>query len=109
MKINAADCAELKVFFQKYLLAIRDIVEAYTYCEGMPCEYSDAAYLKKLRADYTAKGLSETRYLWDMYWIAYKLSGNESRVWALRVYDYCNDEHITTALRAVVKELSEPV
>jgi hypothetical protein len=52
------------------------------------------------RATYKAGGLSDRRYRWDLSYAA-GLSG-----WiASTVYQYANDEHIDTALRAIVAPL----
>ena len=52
------------------------------------------------RATYKAQGMSDRRYRWDL---SYK--AGLSAWMASTVYQYANDEHIDTALRAIVAPL----
>ncbi len=53
-------------------------------------------------ATYEAQGLTAKRFRWDLFWTA-KLSQWVSD----NVYKYANDEHLDTALKAIVKELEK--
>ena len=57
-----------------------------------------------LHMDYIEQGLSEIRFRWDLWWIS---SGNRSTDFIYELYDYLNDTHIDTALKRIVKELTE--
>ena len=54
-------------------------------------------------ATYAAKGLTEKRYRWDLLY-ACKIDGRSGNLWICDLYSYLNDDHIDTALRAVVKK-----
>ena len=63
--------------------------------------YMRAAILNNSHAptlpSYTARGLSEKRWRWDMLWAA-KISP-----WiGANIYPYANDDHIDTALRSIL-------
>lgn len=79
--------------------ALRDMVEAHLKRHKVN--------LRRVREDYDQAGLSETRFVFDMF---YAVPGAERRDWFDRgIYDYLNDDHIRTALRRVVQELSPQV
>jgi len=42
----------------------------------------------------------ETRFIWDIYWA---IPDDFRKVWNGDVHEYCNDDHIHTALRKAVK------
>jgi hypothetical protein len=44
------------------------------------------------------------RYRWDLLWAADRA---KTSLWTARVYDYANDAHIDTALRALVAPLAQ--
>lgn len=54
------------------------------------------------RSRYAAAGCSDTRYQWDLI----RVSGLMPFV-CDTLYKYCNDVHIATALRSLVRPLSE--
>jgi len=62
---------------------------------------------KKVRADYKKSGLSDVRFSWDLMHFAgvdvCKLKSTMGP--ATNLYDYLNDSHINTALKAIVKNL----
>lgn len=56
--------------------------------------------LKHLKEEYNRRELSETRFLWDLFW-----RSNWSTNYR-EYYNLYNDTHIETAIRKAVKELS---
>ena len=65
-------------------------------------EYMKSAILGNAKAptlpDYLAKGLTEKRWRWDLFYMA-----NLSRWVCDNVYSYANDDHIDTALRNILR------
>lgn len=58
-----------------------------------------AAYKEALKTDTRVKDIN-VRFRWDLFHAA-KLSTYASK----ELYSYCNDNHIDTALKAIMKEL----
>lgn len=56
------------------------------------------------RVEYKERGLTETRYLWDCFWAANKLHRVAVSELMHEIYKYMNDDHLTSALRALDKE-----
>lgn len=58
---------------------------------------------------YAEKGLSETRLVWDIYHHTTDTAQREGRVedylFLRSLYDYLNDNHLTTALKAIIRPL----
>lgn len=59
------------------------------------------------RAEYKSKGLTDTRYRWDLTYLSGHASNPESctRFICDTLYSYMNDSHVDTALRSIVKPL----
>jgi len=51
---------------------------------------------------YQDLGRSNTRFAWDWFWA---LDATDRKDWIKSVYDYANDDHITTALNKAMKEM----
>jgi hypothetical protein len=45
------------------------------------------------------------RFRWDLFWMVPDRAW--ASLWTARVYDYCNDDHIDTALRSFIPSLEE--
>ena len=61
--------------------------------------------LEKTQADYQARGLSQTRLVWDYFHATVQrlqITDGESYVWMRGIYDYLNDNHIETALKRII-------
>lgn len=54
---------------------------------------------KDIQHNYREQGLSDKRYRWDLLWASKFNFG--------AMYDYCNDTHIDTALRKIIRGLNE--
>lgn len=52
------------------------------------------------RARYRAERLTDKRYRWDLLWAC-----GMAKFVINTLYDYCNDDHIDTALREIVPPL----
>lgn len=48
-------------------------------------------------------GHSERRCLWDALWSARRVHPEKVTAWFDRVYQYADDDHVTTALRRALK------
>lgn len=59
-------------------------------------------YTPQLRQAYKDKGLSDKRFRWDMLW---RVPQAERQSFFDAVYKYCNDEHIDSVLKMIVKDL----
>jgi len=57
----------------------------------------------ELAAGYKAQGLSDKRFRWDLLWAVPNIVRQPIFD---RMYKYAHDEHIDTALRRIVKEIS---
>jgi len=57
-----------------------------------------------LHMDYIEQGLSEKRFRWDLWYVS---SNNRPPDFIDELYEYINDTHIETALKRIVKELTE--
>ncbi|HTS05545.1 MAG TPA: hypothetical protein VMP68_08175 [Candidatus Eisenbacteria bacterium] len=55
-------------------------------------------------ANYQANGLSELRFRWDLVW---HIQNIVRQPIFDRIYKYAHDSHVDTALRRIVKEISE--
>ena len=55
-------------------------------------------------ANYQANGLSEMRFRWDLVWSVPNIVRHPIFD---RMYKYAHDSHVDTALRRIVKEISE--
>lgn len=53
---------------------------------------------KDKQAEYKKAGLSDMRYRWDCF--------HAANCYKKELYDYLHDEHIDTALRSIISELS---
>lgn len=53
---------------------------------------------KDKQAEYKKAGLSDMRYRWDCF--------HAANCYKKELYDYLYDEHIDTALRSIISELS---
>lgn len=58
-----------------------------------------AAAQLKTRAEYNDKGLSDTRYVWDVLWNS-RFGNDWDKMHML--HEYLNDNHIETALRSIL-------
>lgn len=64
-------------------------------CEAVVAKYPTGA------AEYQEKGLSQMRYRWDVLYVA-MIDGEKGLRFVCDVlYEYVNDDHIDTALRAI--------
>lgn len=52
---------------------------------------------------YHNSGHSERRCMWDALWSARRMDPPRVATWFDDVYQYANDDHVTTALRKVLK------
>ena len=52
------------------------------------------------RNNYTLDGLSETRFIWDLFW-----ASGLSKFACDVLYEYMHDDHLHSALRRIVKEV----
>ena len=55
-------------------------------------------------ANYQANGLSEMRFRWDLVWHVQNIVRQPIFD---RMYKYANNSHVDTALRRIVKEISD--
>ena len=62
-----------------------------------------AEKLTDAQAGYKAKGLSQERYMWDLFRIA-AIDGNSTTFTCTVLYKYLNDSHINTALKAITAD-----
>lgn len=87
MKMLPAHYAQLKTLVQETLTARNETIAS--------------------RAEhYAAEGLTgQTRFVFDLLWI---IPRDARQAWfdECRIYDYLNDAHIDTALRAIASELA---
>lgn len=55
-----------------------------------------------MHEQYRKEGLSEMRYRWDILWkTGLKIGKSVGTPGDLNLYDYCNDDHIDSALRQI--------
>lgn len=54
-----------------------------------------------IRSEYQAKGLSDKRYRWDLLYATKIKIGDGRGMSGLPLYEYMDDTHIDTALRAI--------
>jgi hypothetical protein len=57
-----------------------------------------------------AKGAmhSDKRFRWDCLWMANHTHRAAMSAWFSKVYRYCDDSHIDTALRRIIPALNQP-
>jgi hypothetical protein len=58
--------------------------------------------IKEMKLKYNIEGKSETRFLWDLFWMS-KWTKKEHKHYYEGDY---NDSHIQTAIKSIVKELT---
>lgn len=90
MKMNSIDYFDLFLVIEKYITT-RNIS------------------LKVVREKYKNLGHSEKRFRWDVLHAAFAQEGKpgEKTRWYDSVYKYCNDDHIDTALKRIIKHFDE--
>lgn len=62
------------------------------------------AMTKEMQEDYKQKGLSDTRFRWDCFWMTGREFRNRTYFEAAQENEL-NDAHLDTALRKAVREL----
>ena len=58
--------------------------------------------IKEMKLKYNSEGKTETRFLWDLFWIS-KWTKKEHKHYYEGDY---NDSHIQTAMKSITKELT---
>lgn len=83
-------------------MAMKMTDEDYNELLAMCRDAHKDADLSLERRHYTASGLSEMRFRWDVLW---GVPAEKRTPWFDRVYKYLNDDHIDTALKRVITTL----